>query len=93
MSKVAKDKIRELDEVLTNNFDLQGSRQQHILFPQYYEKKILELETLLSDVYGIHGKAKAITLAVSYLINEIVSSKEFEEKVVADNAEKDGKEV
>ncbi|HLM83715.1 MAG TPA: hypothetical protein VK254_00695 [Candidatus Bathyarchaeia archaeon] len=93
MSKAAKDKIKELDEVLTGNFDLRGSRQMHVLFPQYYEKKILELETLLSDVYGIHGKAKAIALAAGYLINEIVSSKEFEEKAEADKKENNGKEV
>jgi hypothetical protein len=90
MAKTTKDKIGEIGKVLTDNFSLIEARQIDTLFPQFYLKKMIELETLLKDLYGIHGKAVALTLAVSYMIEEISNSKEFEEKGEADKAEKDG---
>jgi hypothetical protein len=90
MVETTKDKIGEIGKVLTENFSLIEARQIDTLFPQFYLKKLIELETLLKDLYGIHGKAIAIGLAASYLIEEITNSPEFEEKVEADKAEKDG---
>ena len=91
MAKTTEDKIGEINKVLADNYSLQGARQIGTLFPDYYLKKLIELETMLKDLYGVHGKAMSITLAVSYLIDEIANSPEFEEKVEADKAESDGK--
>lgn len=92
MAKTTEEKIGELDKVLTDNFNLVGSRQHYIVFPQEYEKIILQLETLLGDLFSVHGKAKTLTLAASFLISEITDSKEYAEHGEADKAEKDGKE-
>lgn len=92
MAKSLKEKVGELNKDLSDKFNLVGSRQHYIVFPQEYEKIILQLETLLGDLFSVHGKAKALTLAASFLISEITNSKEFEEEVEADKAEKDGKE-